>query len=175
MKGIGDSKASKLIEARDQGTLTDKQKEDIEKASNAFYDIFPFHNNYSHLYENPQDNGIASPVIEIKDLENIPHREERVFLGEMIYKNARNYNEEVNVKKRGGKIGYGPLEFVDVRLRDDSGQIGGRIGRFDFERCGRELLERVPEGAQLLVRAKFFNDIRFAFITKWKRIDAREQ
>ena len=175
LKGIGDSKASKLIEARDQGTLTDKQKEDIEKASNAFYDIFPFHTNYSHLYENPQDNGIASPVIEIKDLENIPHREERVFLGEMIYKNARNYNEEVNVKKRGGKIGYGPLEFVDVRLRDDSGQIGGRIGRFDFERCGRELLERVPEGAQLLVRAKFFNDIRFAFITKWKRIDAREQ
>ena len=171
LKGIGESKAAKLIEARNSGTLTDKQREEIEKAENIFADIFPFRRHYLHLYEDPATHGIASDVVEIKDLENIRHNEERVFLGELIYKNARNYNEEVNVKKRGGKVGTGPLEFVDVRLRDDSGTIGGRIGRYDFERFGRELLERVPTGAHLMIRAKFFNDIRYAFITKWRRLD----
>lgn len=172
LKGIGESKAAKLIEARDAGTLTDKQRTEIANAENLFSDIFPFHNRYGAMYNDPASSNIASPVVDISTLEEgIPHGEERVFLGELIYKNARNANEEVNVKKRGGKVLTGPLDFVDMRLRDDTGTIGGRIGRFDFQRTGKELLETVPVGAHLLVRAKFWNGIRYAFITKWKRID----
>jgi len=171
LKGIGESKATKLIAARDAGKLTQKQRDEIEKASNIFADIFPFNTNYKHLYDDPHGNGIASQLCQIVDLEGVPHNEERVFLGELVYKNARNANEEVNVKKRGGKMERGPLEFIDVRLRDDTGTIGGRVGRFDFERIGRELLESVPVGSHLMIRAKFFNNIRYAFITKWRRID----
>lgn len=171
LKGIGESKAAKLIAARDAGKLTDKQREEIAKAENIFADIFPFKTKYSHLYDDPQSNGIASKLDQIIDLENVPHREQRVFLGELVYKNARNANEEVNVKKRGGKMETGPLEFIDVRLRDDTGTIGGRVGRFDFERIGRELLESVPVGAHLMIRADFYNGIRYAFIKKWKRLD----
>lgn len=171
LKGIGESKAAKLIAARDAGKLTQKQRDEIEKASNVFADIFPFNTNYKHLYDDPHGNGIASQLCQIVDLEGVPHNEERVFLGELVYKNARNANEEVNVKKRGGKMERGPLEFIDVRLRDDTGTIGGRVGRFDFERIGRELLESVPVGSHLMIRAKFFNNIRYAFITKWRRID----
>lgn len=171
LKGIGESKAAKLIAARDAGTLTDKQREEIAKAENMFADIFPFHTKYAHLYNDPHGNGIASKLDVIVDLEDIPHNEERVFLGELVYKNARNANEEVNVKKRGGKMETGPLEFLDVRLRDDTGTIGGRVGRWDFEKFGRELLESVPVGAHLMIRAKFFNGIRYAFIKKWRRLD----
>jgi len=172
LKGIGESKAAKLIEARNAKKLTAKQKEEIGKAQSVFYDIFPFQTLYSHMYDEPEKNGIAGKLNKIVDLEeSIPHKEERVFIGELIYKNARNANEEVNVKKRQGKLETGPLEFLDVRLRDDTGTIGGRISRWDFERMGRELLEKVPEGAHLLIRAKFFNGIRYAFISKWKRLD----
>jgi len=172
LKGIGESKAAKLIEARNSGKLTQKQLDEIAKAENTFGDIFPFHTKYGHLYDNPQENGIAGKLWDIGELpEGIPHKEERVFIGEIIHKNARDANEEVNVKKRNGKVETGPTNFVDVRLRDDTGMIGGRIGRFDYERCGRELLEKVPIGAHILVRAKFFNGIRYAFITKWRRLD----
>jgi DNA polymerase III alpha subunit len=171
LKGIGESKAAKLIAARDSGKLTDKQREEIAKAENLFADIFPFHTKYAHLYNDPKNNGIASKLDVIVELENIPHNEERVFLGELVYKNARNANEEVNVKKRGGKMETGPLEFLDVRLRDDTGTIGGRIGRWDFEKFGREMSESVPVGAHLMIRAKFFNGIRYAFIKKWRRLD----
>lgn len=171
LKGFGEKKAEKFVAARNAGELTEKNLEDIAKAENSFGNIFPFHTNYQHLYDNPAGHGIANEIVEIADLQNIPHAEERVFLGELIYKNARNYNEEVNVKKRGGKVGTGPLEFVDMRIRDDSGMIGARIGRFDFNKIGKELLERTPTGAHLLIRAKFFNNIRFAFVTKWRRLD----
>lgn len=171
LKGIGESKAAKLIAARNAGKLTAKQREEVAKAENIFKDIFPFQTKYSGLYEDPVGNDIAGDINKIIELEGIPHKQQRVFLGELIYKNARNSNEEVNVKKRGGKLETGPLEFIDVRLRDDTGTIGGRIGRFDFERIGRELLESVPVGAHLMIRAEFYNDIRYAFIKKWRRID----
>lgn len=171
LKGIGESKASKLIEARNAKKLNEKQRLELKNATNIFDDIFPFRTKYGHMYEDYQAAGLADPLSFIVDLENVPHQHERVFLAELIYKNARDANEEVNVKKRGGKLETGPLNFIDVRLRDDTAQIGGRIGRFDFERIGKELLETVPVGAHLLIRAKFFNNIRYAFITKWKWLD----
>lgn len=171
LKGIGESKAAKLVEARNANALTQKQRDEIAKAENTFADIFPFSSKYGHMYDDPKGNGIASQVSKIIDIETVPHGEERVFLAELIHKNLRNQNEEILIKKRGGKIEKDPLEFLDVRLRDDTGMIGGRIGRWDFKKIGRELLESVPVGAHLMVRAKFFNGIRYAFITKWRRID----
>lgn len=178
LKGIGPAKAAKFISMRDAGeSPTDKQMAAIRNAVNPYKDIFPFHTKYQHLYDEPHKHGIADALSEIADLIKpgaVPHGEERVFLGEMIYKNQRNANEKVNVKKRDGKRLSGPLDYLDVRFRDDHGVIGGRIGRFDFERIGHGLLERTPMGAHIMVRAKFFHDIPWAFITRWKRIDDGE-
>lgn len=172
LKGVGESKAAKLIEARDAGKLTADQLKTIHEAENAFADLFPIHRLYGRFYEDPKSCNIIGKVVDIVELtEGIPHGEERVFIAELIHKNARDANEEVNVKKRGGKLETGPTDFVDVRLRDDTGMIGGRIGRFDFQRIGKELLENVPLGAHLLIRAKFWNGIRYAFVSKWKRLD----
>lgn len=173
LHGIGDAKAAKLVAARDAGALTLKQREFIAEARSAFADIFPFRTLYGHLYDDPEGNNIASPVVHVIDLiEHTPmHGEERVFLGELVYKNPRDANEIVNVKKRGGKMLTGKTAYMDVRLRDDTASIGGRIGRFDFERIGRELSESVPLGAHLMIRAKFFNNLSYAFITKWRRLD----
>lgn len=177
LHGIGPAKAKKLIKARGAKTLTDKQFKFIREAKNPFKDIFPFHTNYQHLYDDPEGNGIASDISEIDNINlanNVPHGEERVFLGELIYKNPRNANEQVNIKKRDGKVLTGPLEYIDMRLRDDHGVIGGRIGRFDFSRIGRDLLERIPVGSHLMIRAVFWNGIPWAFITRWRRIDERK-
>lgn len=174
LKGIGESTAKKLIEARNNNTLTQKQKEYIFKAKNPYKDIFPFHTHYQHLYDDPDANGIACNVSEIIDINkegDVPHGEERVYLGELIYKNNHDINEMVYVKKRGGKVYPAPFEYLDLRLRDDHGDLGGRIGRFDFERIGRELLEKVPLGSHLMIRAKFFHGIPWAYVQRWKRID----
>jgi len=174
LRGIGESKGAKLIDARDKGALTKKQLEQLAKAQNPFDNIFPFHTYYQDYYDNPEAHGISSgKVWEVADInmENgVPHGHTRVFLAELIHKNARNANEDVNIKKRNGVVATGPLEYVDVRLRDDHAVIGGRVDRYRFEKLGRKLLEEVDIGAHLLIRAKFFNGIPWAFISKWKEI-----
>lgn len=172
LKGIGEAKAKKLIEARDSGTLTAKQKESIEKAFNIFADLYPLQTQYRSLYADPDANGVQGPISYIHDLLTpLPHGAERVFIAEMISKSPRNANEEANIKKREGKIETGQLEYLDMRLRDDTGVIGARVGRKDYLRMGVELAESVPVGAHLLVRARFWNSICYAFVSKWRRLD----
>jgi DNA polymerase III alpha subunit len=172
LKGIGESKATKLIEARNAGKLTAKQRETIGKATNIFSDLYPLHTKYNGLYTDPFANDVAGELCDIKSLtEQMPHGTERVFIGEIIHKNARNTNEDAEIKKRGGKVETGQLEYLDIRLRDDSGIIGARIGRKEYLAIGVPMLETVPVGAHVLVRAKFWNGIRYAFIQKWKRLD----
>ena len=172
LHGFGESKSKKAIEQRNAGKIEQKMLDAINAAENIFTDIFPFSTKYGAMYSNPAEHNIASKIWKIEELEEgIPHKEQRVVLGELIYKNARDINEEVNVKKRGGKVETGPRDFLDVRLRDDTGTIGGRISRWDYQAIGKDMLENVPEGAHLMVRATFYNGIRYLFIQKWKRID----
>ncbi len=170
LKGFGDVKAKKFVEARRSGALTAKQIEEISNAENVFNDIFPMQTKYGHYYDDPESNGISDKVWKIGELDGA-QQGSHVFLGEIIYKNMRNANEEVNVKKRGGKLEVGPLEFIDLRMRDDTGMILARVGRYDYQRMGKELSETVEEGAHLLIRANFKKGFRFGFIQKWKRID----
>lgn len=167
LKGVGQKTAEAMVAARNAGKLTTKQLEKIRKAENAFSDIFPFHNHYKAYYEEPWKLNINGDVVDIAQFDG-SQRGSHVFLGEIVYKNPRNANEEVNVKKRNGEVLDGPLEFLDLRLRDDTGVIGCRINRFDYERMGRHIAENVREGAHLMVRCKFVKDIRFGFITNYK-------
>lgn len=177
LNGIGEAGAKKLIEAREAGRLTQKDIEKINGCQNIFNEIFPFGSTYADMYNHPSKFGIPDEILTVEKLmaeEVIRHGSERVFLGEVIYKNSRDANEDVNVKKRGGEILSGQTQFADMRLRDDTGAIGCRIGRWDWfgfkhgGNGGKWFIENVPEGAHLLVRAKFFNNIKFGFITKYK-------
>lgn len=59
LKGIGEAKAKKLIEARDSGTLTAKQTESIEKAFNIFADLYPLQTQYRNLYADPDRKSVV--------------------------------------------------------------------------------------------------------------------
>lgn len=170
LHGFGVAKARKFIEARKAGVLTDKMKADAAKAENVFNDIFPFQTKYGKMYEDPEDSGLGGKLFYIEQLDG-SQSGSHLFLGEIIYKNPRDTNEDVNVKKRDGKKLSGPNQFLDMRVRDDTGELLVRIGRYDYERMGRELMDNVPVGAHLLLRAKMCNGIRFGIIQKWRRID----
>ena len=169
-----DADAMRADIARQLGaiTLTPAQRETIAKSFNIFADLFPLQTKYRTLYADPDANGIQGPISYISELqEPLPHGAERVFIGELVIKNPRNANEEANIKKRDGVIATGQLEYFDFRLRDDTGQLGCRIGIRDYLQIGVELAENVPIGAHLIVRAKFWNGIPYGFVYKWRRLD----
>lgn len=171
LHGFGAVKAKKFVELRNAGALTEKHLAEIESAFNTFNDIFPIQTKYGHIYNDPQANGIEGPVLKIEELDGTKEGS-FVYLGKMIYKTLHHVNEEVNIKRRGGGIiTHGPLEFIDVRVQDDTGEILARVGRTDFEMMGRELAEAIETGAHLLVRARFSRGFRFGFIQRWRRLD----
>jgi DNA polymerase III alpha subunit len=180
LKGFGEVKAKKYRELRDAGKLSPKQIEELKNAPNVFADIFPMKTRYGEYFTNPGKFGLADKPILIGDLDGTQEGS-YLILGELERKNARNANEETEIQKRRakGKIGQAAietedLEYLDLRIKDDTGMVGTRIGRWDYQRMGVEILEKVPEGAVLLVRARFKKGIRFGFIQKLKRIDEKE-
>ncbi len=170
LKGIAEITANKYVAARDAGLFTQNQLSKIMNAYNPFSDIYPIRTRFQHYYDAPNENGIGCSVSFIKDLEDIPHKQQRVFIARILYINKRNVNDEENIQKRGGLLEKESLEYIDIRFEDDTGQIGGRLSKFDYPRDGQRLL-CVPIGSYVLIRASFFNGIRYAFVNKWKILE----
>lgn len=170
LKGFGESKAAKIIAAREAGKLTQKQRDDVEKAFNNFGDIFPIKTKFGDMYENPAKHGIYGDVTLIEKLDE-KRMKNFVIIAQLVSKNPRNQNEEILIKKRGGVVEKDLLEFLDLRFADDTGVIGGRIGRKDYQAIGKDLLENVPIGAYIMVRGNFYNDIRYVFVKRWRLLN----
>jgi len=170
LHGFGEAKAKKFVEARNAGLLTEKMRDDVAKAANIFADLFPFRSKYGAMYDDPVGNGLGDNLMMIEEFDG-SHSGSCLMLGEIIYKNLRDTNEDVNVKKRGGKVEKGQPIFIDLRLRDDTGEMLTRIHRFDYKKIGEELFNNIPVGAHLLVRLKMCKGLKFGIIQKWKRID----
>lgn len=173
LKGFGDSKSKDYVDARKAGKLTQEMINKALAAEDMFDDIFPLQTKYGHLYTNPGDNGIMGKVLKCDEIDGTQDGSV-VFLGKLIRKNPRNENEDVNVKKRGGRKMSGPLDFLDITLADDTGSIMARVNRYKYQVMGKPLVENVPLDAVLLVRAHFKAGIRFGFIDRWKRLDEPE-
>lgn len=172
IKGVGENKAAKLVAKRDSGDLTQAEIDKLLAAGSVFKDVFTNTNRFRSYYDGREN--VRGAVSFIKDIgEGLPHGAERVFLGELVYKNQRDLNEDMLIKKRRGKVipPGKPTKFLDIRVRDDTEMIGGRVSVNDYERWGKDIVEKIPLGTHILVRAKFFHGIRYAFVVKWKVID----
>lgn len=172
LNGIGDVSAKKYIALRDKGELTDEMVNKLTAKESPFKDVFYISHHFNTYYLGIEK--VRGEVVRIADItEGLPHNSERVFIGELIYKSQRDLNEDMLIKKRNGKVipeGQ-PTKFLDVRIRDDSGMIGGRVSVPLYEKWGKPIVENINLGTYLLVRAKFFHGIRYAFITKWKILE----
>ena len=169
LTGIGEVKARKYISARNNGELTNKHIEELKKCENPYANLFPIHAKYQALYDAPEQHGILGEIVDIESiLQGIKTGEERVFIGELVTKFEKDLNDDYNLQKRGGKKAGGQTKFVDLSIRDDSGTIKCRIAAFNHLSIGKELFDTVPIGSHLLIRAKFFNNASFAFISKWR-------
>lgn len=165
LKGVGEKKAEKFMAARNGAGLTDKNLEFLSKCANPFSNVFPIHKAHQAIYDSPAEFGVGSELREIDTLVSVPHCEERVFIGELTFKRDRDANEPAQIEKRDGKRATGQTYFIDVRFRDDSGSIGGRVGVKDRP---DDFNAAVNVGNHVLIRAAFYNEFNYAFVKRWR-------
>lgn len=172
IKGIGESKAKDILHNRANGGLTKEQEKLLANPDIFYANIFPTRRRWGHLYDDPEGNNIDGPISFIKDLEQPG---EYCIIGRLVIKNLRNINEYTSVARRGGKVYAKDTDWLLLTVEDDTGQIACMIGRFQYARMGKQIVESGELGSWWLIRGKINEGFHVVNVTKIKRLDDEQQ
>lgn len=163
IKGIGVSKARKIISARKKGgsSLTPSLYKAMMNPKTEFDIIFPARHYWGFLYDSPGKYGIDREVSLVKDVSG---KGQFVLLGCLVDRNVRDLNEHVFLSKRDGQLIEEDNLYLNFRLEDDTDSILCKISRFRFEAMGRKIAESGRIGKDwYLVKGEIKSD--------WRRVD----
>jgi DNA-directed DNA polymerase III PolC len=140
IKGIGESKAKKIMYARQGKTvLTPALYKALMSPKTEFDIIFPAKHYWGFLYDNPSSVGLAETPLPIV---NIDGAGEYLFLGKLIDRNLRDLNEQVFLEKRKGEKVEKDNLYLNFKIEDDTDSISCNIGRYQYEKLGRDIAEK---------------------------------
>lgn len=139
IKGIGVKTANKIIKAR-------KNKEKLPPSvirklldPKTDYDIlFPCEHFWGDIYARPEVYGLSNAPSKIIDVQ---HQGRHLIIGRLMGKNVRDLNEYVNLQKRGGEVYHDHTIELAIKVEDDTDSIMCSVGRYDYERIGRDISE----------------------------------
>lgn len=169
LNGIGPANAKKIIKLRKEGKpFPAGIQKRINENDTPFEFLYPAHEKYGDYYLHPKKYNIKNGVTEIKDIKTNGNY---CTFGCLIRKNVRDANEIGNVAKRGGKFLTGPTAWINITIEDDSEEIICTIGRYDYEKFGREIAETGKENKDwYLVYGEMKNNWRKLYVKNIKRI-----
>jgi DNA polymerase III alpha subunit len=140
IKGIGESKAKKIMYARQGKTvLTPALYKALMNPKTEFDIIFPAKHYWGFLYDNPSSVGLAEAPLTIV---NIDGAGEYLFLGKLIDRNLRDLNEQVFLEKRKGEKVEKDNLYLNFKVEDDTDSISCNIGRYQYEKLGKDITEK---------------------------------
>ena len=181
LKGIGESKAKKLIEERaaNGGTLPAKTLQKLSECEMVYADLFPAKSRWGDWYANPEAHNLRNGT-KITEIAAIEGEGEFVYIGRLRDKDLGDYNEPIRIQRRNGKKYGGQTLFLDLKLEDDTGKILTRIDRFDFEKIGRVIWDNAKLDTWWLVRGerrlwgKADSGFKMIFVTKIQQLDGAQ-
>lgn len=165
IKGIGLSKANKIVNARKgKGSLTPSLFKALSKPVTDFDVLFPCDHYWGHLYKDPSKYKLDCKPQMIVDVEG---RGEFTFIGKLVDRNLRDLNEHVFLAKRGGELIADHNLYINIRLEDDTDTVLCTIGRYKYEALGKRIADSGRIGLDwYLVRGKINSD--------WRKIEVSE-
>lgn len=170
-KGFGPVLAKRYIDAREAGTLTDKQRQRLMKAEVKFSDLHEAHTKFGWAYDEPERIGVTSglPIVNMRDVKD---KDNCLVIGKLTKKVLADENEAIRIKKRGGKRKTGQTQFVDLMLVDDSTDMAMRFRiRPDlFLKYGKQIAEESAKGSWFLIKAWKLPEIDMFIIKNIKQI-----
>lgn len=175
-KGYGPVTATRYIEKRNAGILTQKERDKLFNAEWQFSDLYEAHTKWGRFYETPSLVGVQSgnPIVNMADVED---KDDCLVIAKLTKKVVSDMNEAVRIKKRGGKRIKGASVFLDMFLVDDStdSAMRFRIKHEKYPVIGKEIAETAPIGSWWLIKAWKIPEIDMFIIKNIKRIDDHYQ
>jgi hypothetical protein len=149
VKGIGPKMVSAIIGARRRGeAIPDRAAKLLSNPKTDIDALFPIEAAINKIMPDPAERNIFTPPTIIKNI--VPELKKKTYL---IYCTPtriqpRDENEAVLVAKRGYEV-KGQTAYLNLRLTDDTDTVFGKVSRFDFDRIGREIVDRGRPGKAL--------------------------
>jgi hypothetical protein len=123
--GVGEAKASALIERRNGGQLTSKDRTLLSSGKLKFADLCEAHTLWGELYRDPGKprpelgirNGVRGRIRQFGQLED---GDVCPLIVKVVRRERRDENETVRKARRGGRLYKGQSLFLDIFAVDDS-------------------------------------------------------
>jgi len=150
VRGIGPKMVQQIMSSRVRGEpLPAKAEKLLSRATTDIDSLWPIRDAFNRLMPDPAERNIFTPPKKIIDVVTNGQQHEVLVFATPKQIKPRDENEAVNVAKRGGKVITGPTQSLNLTLADDTDVIFGKVDRFDFERMGKEFIDRGKPGKAL--------------------------
>lgn len=156
--GIGPVKSQQYVEKRNNGGLTDKDRESLAARECKFSELRPAHALWGDIYEHPDKYNIFGRVKEFAELEDL---EEPAVVCQLVRRERRDENETIRVAKRGGRRLAGDTLFLDMFVVDDSisKPVLARLKSHQWKSLGVKIADRAVNGEDwFLIRGKWLEN-----------------
>lgn len=169
VNGLGPKLLHEILHTRAHGLpLPKRAVKLLSKPTTKIDDLYPIQSKVRELIPDLQEFGIVSPITPLEKIQITGKEEEFVVICRLAEINLRNHNEPSSIAKRGYKMN-GQTEYLSLIIEDDTDRIFGNIWRYDFERCGKQILETGQPGKAIwLLKGKTSHDFRSITIKKVK-------
>jgi len=142
VKGIGPKMVSSIMSARQRGDkLPSRAAKLLENPVTSIDSLWPVRDKIKEVLPDPATANILSPVTSVIDVQVKGFDYEVMIFAVAKQIKPRDENEPQVVAKRGYKV-KSPTQALNLFMSDDTDTIFCKISRFDYERIGREIVER---------------------------------
>jgi len=168
VRGIGPKMVQQIMSSRVRGEpLPAKAEKLLSRATTDIDSLWPIRDAFNRLMPDPAERNIFTPPKKIIDVVTNGQQHEVLVFATPKQIKPRDENEAVNVAKRGGKVITGPTQSLNLTLADDTDVIFGKVDRFDFERMGKEFIDRGKPGKALYaIKGRVPPDFRMLRVTQ---------
>lgn len=171
IKGIGPSTVMEIVNSRKDGKpLKPSVAKKLSGASTPLDSLYPVSDAVKRMHPDLEAIGIKTTPTPIAEVKPDGSRYTSVIIGVVTKIAPKNENEAVAVAKRGGKMATGPLDSLNLWIRDDSDEIFCKIRRYDYDRLnGKQWAENLKAGRSLVaIKGQMQTDFRMLSVSNIK-------
>lgn len=145
VNGIGPSAVAEIVSCRrDNKPIRETLRKKLSNAKTKIDSIFPLRDYINKKYPSLEDINIFTRPTPIGQVD-MGLNGEILIIGIVRKIAPKDENEAVNVMKRGYEL-KGPVQALNLFVADDTDEIFCKVGRFDYEKIGRAIVERGKPG-----------------------------
>ncbi len=170
VKGIAGKTAKDIMTRRAEGrALTKRQTEVLENATTPYDMVFEAQERFGHIFAEPLAYNITTPLT---TLDQITDQSDGTFcfIAKIAERTLKNANDHDKVEKRGHVI-QGQALYLNLKVRDDTGELGITINRDEFLEYGKPLLEEYKVGDWFCFKGRCTKGFRWCHVKRWKPMD----